>query len=194
MFGKIKKVVVVLATAVTVATLAATAAGTTALPPSGQCVFNDECNSPLICSAHYCRAECRTDRDCTGGATCNAASQRCVAPPARLPPNGFIMGRVETADGRPVRGCTVELANGTPGRASCDAKGEFLISDLQPGRYQVRIQPVPSDLAARTLTAFVDSGVHTYLGGVTLSGSVSVVNTGTFTAPLVPGALKTSSK
>jgi len=194
MAGKIKKIVVVLAAALTVGTLAATAAGTTPLPPSGQCVFNDECNSPLICSAHYCRVECRTDRDCTGGATCNATSQRCVPPAARLPPNGFVAGRVETADGRPVRGCTVELTNGTPGRASCDAKGEFLIGDLQPGRYQVKIQPTQSELAGRTLTAYVDPGVHTYLGGVTLSAGLSLVNTGTLTAPVAPSALKTSAK
>ena len=37
-------------------------------PP--QCEFNDECAQPLVCSARYCRQQCRTDRDCTNGWVC----------------------------------------------------------------------------------------------------------------------------
>lgn len=41
----------------------------------GDCQFNDECQSPLICAARRCRAECRTDRDCTNGWRCRSAGQ-----------------------------------------------------------------------------------------------------------------------
>ena len=41
----------------------------------GTCTFNDECQSPLICAARRCRAECRTDRDCTNGWRCRSAGQ-----------------------------------------------------------------------------------------------------------------------
>lgn len=41
----------------------------------GDCTFNDECQSPLICAARRCRAECRTDRDCTNNWRCRSAGQ-----------------------------------------------------------------------------------------------------------------------
>lgn len=41
----------------------------------GACVFNDDCQPTLICGARRCRAECRTDRDCTNGWRCRAAGR-----------------------------------------------------------------------------------------------------------------------
>ena len=35
-----------------------------------QCVWNDECDWPLICGGGYCRAQCRSDRDCSFGWVC----------------------------------------------------------------------------------------------------------------------------
>jgi len=40
-----------------------------------ECQFNDECASPLLCAARRCRAECRTDRDCTNGWRCLSSGQ-----------------------------------------------------------------------------------------------------------------------
>lgn len=39
------------------------------------CTFNDECEPGLVCAARQCRAECRTDRDCTNGWLCASAGQ-----------------------------------------------------------------------------------------------------------------------
>ncbi|MFO0625129.1 MAG: hypothetical protein U0325_05880 [Polyangiales bacterium] len=47
-----------------------------------QCVFNDDCVSPLVCAARRCRAPCRTGRDCPTGSVCvpseNPLVQVCV--------------------------------------------------------------------------------------------------------------------
>lgn len=40
-----------------------------------ECVFNDDCASPLLCAARRCRAQCRSDRDCTNGWRCRSAGQ-----------------------------------------------------------------------------------------------------------------------
>jgi hypothetical protein len=40
-----------------------------------ECQFNDECAPPLLCAARQCRAQCRTDRDCTNGWRCRSAGQ-----------------------------------------------------------------------------------------------------------------------
>ncbi|MFO0650095.1 MAG: MopE-related protein [Polyangiales bacterium] len=52
----------------------------------GSCVFNDDCSDPLICAGAFCRAQCRTDRDCPGGWICHNAGvpgkQVCLPPPA----------------------------------------------------------------------------------------------------------------
>lgn len=37
---------------------------------SAQCTFNDECAQPLVCAGHFCRQQCRTDRDCANGWVC----------------------------------------------------------------------------------------------------------------------------
>ncbi len=52
----------------------------------GSCVFNDDCSDPLICAGSFCRAQCRTDRDCPAGWLCHQADapgkQVCLPPPA----------------------------------------------------------------------------------------------------------------
>lgn len=40
-----------------------------------ECVFNDDCAAPLVCAARRCRAECRTDRDCTNNWRCLSAGE-----------------------------------------------------------------------------------------------------------------------
>jgi hypothetical protein len=40
-----------------------------------ECSFNDECESPLLCAARQCRAQCRSDRDCSNGWRCRSAGQ-----------------------------------------------------------------------------------------------------------------------
>ena len=32
-----------------------------------ECLFNDDCVSPLVCAARRCRVQCRSDRDCAMG-------------------------------------------------------------------------------------------------------------------------------
>jgi hypothetical protein len=39
------------------------------------CVFNDDCAGNLICAGHYCREQCRTDRDCANGYRCRPSEQ-----------------------------------------------------------------------------------------------------------------------
>ncbi|MBL8683071.1 MAG: hypothetical protein JNK05_28145 [Myxococcales bacterium] len=57
-------------------------------PPRTQgreCLFNDECASPLICAANVCRVQCRTDRDCPTGQLCSPSdspSKRVCALPS----------------------------------------------------------------------------------------------------------------
>lgn len=43
--------------------------------PQGQCVFDSECDAPLVCAAHFCRTPCHADTDCPQGSTCRAGSQ-----------------------------------------------------------------------------------------------------------------------
>ncbi|MEZ4408510.1 MAG: hypothetical protein R3A52_18855 [Polyangiales bacterium] len=52
-----------------------------------QCLFNGDCEDPLVCAGRRCRAPCRTDRDCSGGWTCRPSGQtdRRVC----LPPGDF---------------------------------------------------------------------------------------------------------
>jgi hypothetical protein len=61
------------------------------------CTFSDECPHPLICAARYCRAECRTSRDCASGLICvtgartehsnpNVSANICIDP-KDLPPS-----------------------------------------------------------------------------------------------------------
>jgi hypothetical protein len=50
------------------------------------CLFNDDCADPLICAGNFCRAQCRTNRDCPTGWICNnagvPAKQVCLPPSA----------------------------------------------------------------------------------------------------------------
>ena len=39
-------------------------------PGDRQCTFNDECSPGLICAGGFCRAQCRTARDCGRGDVC----------------------------------------------------------------------------------------------------------------------------
>jgi hypothetical protein len=165
-----------------------------------ECLFNDDCAAPLVCAAGMCRVQCRSDRDCSAGLTCaidaSFRNNRCVPipPPSRMPPTGFIAGRVETSDGQPVKSCTVELVYATPGRASCDAKGEFIIGDLQAGRYEVRVRAAQNNLSPRAITAWVDPGIHTQVGPITLTANVLADNGNSLTAPAPPlNALKSSA-
>lgn len=50
---------------------------------SSQCVFNGDCLEPLLCAAHYCRAQCTTDRDCFNGicSPSDQPNQRVCLPP-----------------------------------------------------------------------------------------------------------------
>ncbi|MBI5516821.1 MAG: hypothetical protein HY909_23755 [Deltaproteobacteria bacterium] len=52
--------------------------------PAGQCVFDSDCESPLVCAGRFCRAACRTDADCAQGSRCavsgGAGRGTCVAP------------------------------------------------------------------------------------------------------------------
>lgn len=41
----------------------------------GRCLFNDECDSPLVCAAGQCRAACRSDRDCANEWRCLSAGE-----------------------------------------------------------------------------------------------------------------------
>lgn len=46
-----------------------------------QCLFNNDCQNPLVCAGGFCRAACVTDRDCHNGWVCVAevwAAQRFV--------------------------------------------------------------------------------------------------------------------
>ncbi len=48
------------------------------------CLFNGDCNAPLVCAARRCRAPCRDDRDCVKGWRCRpsgAGAQRVCLPP-----------------------------------------------------------------------------------------------------------------
>jgi hypothetical protein len=38
-----------------------------------QCSYNDQCAVGLVCAGGYCRGQCRTDRDCARGDTCDAS-------------------------------------------------------------------------------------------------------------------------
>ncbi len=55
----------------------------------GRCVFNDDCEDPLICAAFQCRAQCRTGRDCPAGWRCTASDHPlksvCIPPNAAQP-------------------------------------------------------------------------------------------------------------
>lgn len=39
-------------------------------PVDSQCAFNGDCEEDLVCFARYCRAQCRTDRDCANMYRC----------------------------------------------------------------------------------------------------------------------------
>lgn len=52
------------------------------------CIFNGDCESPLVCAARRCRAPCRDDRDCHNAYTCRpqirTACGDAPCPPPRL--------------------------------------------------------------------------------------------------------------
>lgn len=49
-----------------------------------ECLFNGDCQSPLVCAGRRCRAPCRDDRDCVNGWRCRpsgVSAQRVCLPP-----------------------------------------------------------------------------------------------------------------
>jgi hypothetical protein len=63
-------------------------AGCVAKRPEGrECLFNDDCASPLVCSSSVCRAACRSDRDCPPTYLCSPSSspEKNVCVPAATP-------------------------------------------------------------------------------------------------------------
>ncbi|MBL8683833.1 MAG: hypothetical protein JNK05_31965 [Myxococcales bacterium] len=54
---------------------------------NGACLFNDDCQSPLVCAGRRCRVACRTDADCSPtGRVCRAVqSQRVCVQPTQQP-------------------------------------------------------------------------------------------------------------
>ena len=168
-------------------TLSATARG----ERGDQCLFNDDCTSPLVCEARRCRVQCRSDRDCSAGSRCvvdtaSPARNQCALIPAAPPANGFIVGRVDASPGVPLSRCTVDLGRGDTLHGDCDARGEFIIANVPPGRYDVRIRPAITDGLQRVVVAYVDAGVHASVGTVTLSPQR--LDSGNVNAP-APGAI-----
>lgn len=132
-----------------------------------QCMFNDDCASPLVCASGRCRVQCRTERDCGVGETCvgQGAAQICAAPQQAARP-GELYGRVESAGGVPVRDCRIELVG--IASTSCDGRGEFRLVDLEPGGYELRVRAAGERLLPRTVTVWVDAGDRECAGAITL--------------------------
>lgn len=85
-----------------------------------QCAYDGECAGALVCAGGFCRAACRTDRDCAAGARCYAGADPsravCVPPGAPPPcrgPADCMRGEVCARDGachaecRATRDCAV---------------------------------------------------------------------------------------
>jgi hypothetical protein len=56
-------------------------------PLSSECVFNGDCQDPLVCAGGFCRAQCQSDRDCPSGTTCEPSGSpgKTVCVPVGLP-------------------------------------------------------------------------------------------------------------
>ncbi|TAK29158.1 MAG: hypothetical protein EPO40_12125 [Myxococcaceae bacterium] len=52
------------------ALLAALSGCTSDNVPAGQCRYDSDCDSPLVCVGTFCRAPCATDRDCPANSVC----------------------------------------------------------------------------------------------------------------------------
>ncbi|MFO0605126.1 MAG: hypothetical protein U0324_18235, partial [Polyangiales bacterium] len=51
-----------------------------------ECLFNGDCESPLVCAGRRCRAPCRDDRDCVNGWRCRGSGDErlvCLPPDDR---------------------------------------------------------------------------------------------------------------
>jgi len=64
--------VVAIVAALTIASVAACVPPRRATP-GGACLFNGDCDSPLVCAGRQCRVPCRTMSDCTAGQVCRPA-------------------------------------------------------------------------------------------------------------------------
>ncbi|MBL8680965.1 MAG: hypothetical protein JNK05_17420 [Myxococcales bacterium] len=99
-----------------------------------ECVFNHECDDPLVCSGGLCRAQCATDRDCPSGQQCALAED--ARKNVCFDPRGARACTVRTcaagqrcADGVCVRDCSATCAVGTV----CSADGLFCVLDRAAG-------------------------------------------------------------
>jgi hypothetical protein len=86
-----------------------------------------------------------------------------AAPPQPKP--GAISGRAVLAPGIPATSCRVSL-EGASLSAGCNSNGAFMLKDVQPGQYELRIN-VPNVGEARLQTG-VGEGQATYVGDVTV--------------------------
>jgi hypothetical protein len=62
-----------------------------------RCVYNTDCQAPLVCAADLeCRNECAGDRDCVGGQVCVYGV---CAEPAEVNPDGTLKGATDAGTG-----------------------------------------------------------------------------------------------
>lgn len=94
------------------------------------CVFNRDCDDPLVCAGGSCRAQCATDRDCPSGQQCalaeDARKNVCFDPRANRACTAQTCGSGQRcADGVCVRDCAASCPSGSV----CSADGLFCVLD-----------------------------------------------------------------
>lgn len=94
--------------------------------PEFQCRFDSECAGALVCAAGFCRAPCRSDRDCALGTRCVASDQ----PGGRvcLPPEAPALC---TGDGRGT--CSEGYLCGTDRQCHARCSNDGDCRDYSPG-------------------------------------------------------------
>jgi hypothetical protein len=80
------------------------------------CLFNGDCEAPLVCAGRRCRAACRDDRDCVNGWRCRPAGQATLR--VCLPPDehGYCAG---------VRDCDAPAVCGVTGRCGSQCAADY---------------------------------------------------------------------